>query len=72
MSPAIAVVLIQLTDLGHHRVDMNVSEIVSLRDVTDGQLLADGAKCTVITVDGRFIAVVETCEQIRLLILEAN
>lgn len=72
MSPEVALVLIQLTDLNHSKVDVNVAEIVSLRDATDSGLLAEGAKCIVNTADGKHFTVIETCEEIRRLIVEAD
>lgn len=72
MSPEVAVVLITLTDLAHRRVDLNVTDIVSLRDATDDALVGEGAKCVVNTVDGKHVIVIETCEIVRRLITEVE
>ena len=47
---------------------VNVNEIASIRAPTAADLgrhFAKGAKCVLLTTDGKFLAVVETCAEIR-------
>ena len=47
---------------------VNVNEIASIRAPTAidlGRHFAKGSKCVLLTTDGKFLAVVETCAEIR-------
>lgn len=62
------ILLIALTALNDRRIDFNVYDIVTLQDVTDGELVGEGAHCAVATLDGRSLYVRETCQHIRHMI----
>lgn len=50
---------------------VNVHEIASIRAPTTfdlGRHFAKGSKCVLLTTDGKFLAVVETCAEIRALL----
>lgn len=63
----IAASLITLHAPRHTRVDLNPAEVVMLREPKDAGLIAReaGAGCVIVTADGRFVSVVETCAQVR-------
>jgi hypothetical protein len=65
----IAASLIALHTPPHARIDLNPAQIVMLREPRDHEtLLSQEAECIVLTVDGKFVAVVETCDQVRALL----
>jgi len=66
-----ALVLILLHGPDGHEVRINPAEITSLRNpaaASDG-LLHEKVKCVVATADGKYVSVVETCEEIQRLLL---
>lgn len=70
MGPEVVLILIHLTDLNRKPIDMNVHSIVSFKDVTDAKQLGEGARCAIRTLDGKAIAVRETCSDVLRLIEE--
>ena len=65
MDPEAILLMIQLHDLQHNRIDMNVRTIVAMKDQTGAEKLGEGARCTISTVDGKRLAVLESCEEVR-------
>jgi hypothetical protein len=58
--------LVTLHDPGGHVVEVNPTSITSLREEHDGgKHFPKHAKCLINLADGKFIAVVETCEEVR-------
>lgn len=48
------------------RIDVNKDEIVMIREPRDNDsLLSDNVNCIVLTTDGKFIGVVESCDEVR-------
>lgn len=72
MDPEAILLMIQLTDLKHVRIDMNVRAIIALKDQTDAPHLGEGARCTIRTFDGKALAVLETCDEVRKRIAAAR
>lgn len=68
MTWVVLVVLVTLHSPEGGRVDVNVDEIVALRSPQGSGLLDDKVNCVILTVDGKFISVVESCETARLAI----
>jgi hypothetical protein len=68
---AAALTLIRLTDPEHNPVELNTADIVTMRDVAGGELHAEGARCAISTIDGKFLAVIEDCLTVVSLIKEA-
>lgn len=67
------IVLILLHTPGGHEVEINPSQIVSLRAAEGGeknQLFTGEVHCMVNTSDGKYITVAETCEQVHTLVKE--
>ena len=68
-------VVVVLSSLTGHEVDVTVEHIVSMR-ATDpdkgNKLLAEGVGCMINTSDGKYISVVQTCEEVRKRIAEAK
>jgi hypothetical protein len=68
--------LIQLTLITVHGLDkqpveINPHGIVAMRgprEAGEAKHLGPGAQCVIYTSDGKFIAVIETCEQVRKLV----
>jgi hypothetical protein len=62
----LAVTLVELTGLDHESIAVNPASIVALRTPREhNRVLTPGAACAVQTNDGKHIAVLETCEQVR-------
>jgi hypothetical protein len=63
----IATALVQLTGPGGQIIDVNPAEIVSLREPqqTGYHHFENNVHCVINTVDGKFIAVIETCDIVR-------
>jgi uncharacterized protein YlzI (FlbEa/FlbD family) len=57
--------LIRLHALDGHEVDINPREITVMQEKKQGQHLAAGAECAISLSDGKFVAVTETCEEVR-------
>ena len=70
LSAVSASALIALHTPAHVRVDLNPAQIVLLREASDTpeSLLAPVANCVIATVDGKFISVVEHCDEVRALL----
>jgi len=62
--PYLAVIWLAVTDPTGAQVAINAREIVSLRNVTGSESLADGVHCQVSTLDGKYLAVIETCREV--------
>jgi hypothetical protein len=60
--------LIALTEPGGHPIDVNPSDIVSLRPPRGQGHFTGGANCLITTADGKFISVTEDCAKVLNLI----
>jgi uncharacterized protein YlzI (FlbEa/FlbD family) len=67
MDPVIlaALYLIRLHGLDGHEIDINPREITVMQEKKQGQHLAAGAECAISLSDGKFVAVTETCDEVR-------
>ena len=62
----LALELVQLTGLEHEIIQVNPSTIVAVRlPLERYRLLAAEANCQLMTLDGKFISVIETCAEVR-------
>jgi hypothetical protein len=66
----LGIVLIELTDPDHDRLEMNAVEFIKLHDITDKEIHAEGTKCLINTADGKSIAVLESCSEVHRLIID--
>jgi hypothetical protein len=64
----IAIALIQLTGPGSQVIHVNPDQIVTTRVVrpTQKDQFGPGVQCLVHTADGKYISVLETCDEVRL------
>ena len=73
MFEVVASIWIVLHGPGGYEVNINPKRITSMRGGVPGsanKFIHDDAHCVVNTDDGKFIAVIETCEQVRKVIRE--
>ena len=62
---ALALDLVHLTGLHHELIEVNPTEIVVIRSPRkQSRLLPPEANCAIVTTDGKFISVLETCEEV--------
>jgi uncharacterized protein YlzI (FlbEa/FlbD family) len=57
--------LIVLHGLDGHEIDINPNEITVMREKDQGKHLAPGAECAISMSDGKFVAVIESCNEVR-------
>jgi hypothetical protein len=60
--------LVLLHSAGGHDIYLNPKTVTTMRAATPGKpnkLITDDAKCVLNTSDGKFISVVETCDEAR-------
>lgn len=62
--------LIELTGPEDQHIEINPSEIVSLRAPRASEHFAPGINCLVSTADGKYVGVVESCETIARSMME--
>lgn len=67
MDPVIlaALYLIRLHGPDGNEIDINPREITVMREKEQGKHLTPGVECAISMSDGKFVAVVETCDQVR-------
>jgi hypothetical protein len=68
----LVVALIPFTGPDSQRIDLNPSEIVSVRPPRSTEHFGEGIRCLIHTVDGKFVAVIEDCDTVRQRLNEAN
>jgi hypothetical protein len=69
----LALDLVQLTGLDRETIDINPGEVVAIRTPrVHHRVLPPEANCAVLTTDGKFISVLETCQQVRQLLGQAR
>jgi hypothetical protein len=56
--------LIAVTGLDQQTITVNVKDIVSFRAARGKEHFGKGIRCILHTVDGKFIAVIETCKMV--------
>jgi hypothetical protein len=66
----LALRLIELTGPDDQHIEINPSEIVSLRAPRGSEHFAPGINCLVSTADGKYVGVVESCEAIARRMME--
>jgi len=66
MNEILVAVLLHLTSPDGLRIDVNPNEIVLLRPPreSDKRLIGPNVNCMIFTGDGKYVATVETCEEI--------
>ena len=62
--PFLTVIAVLVHDPAGNDVWIASHEIVSLRDVQGSEHLAEGSKCLINTLDGKYLTVVEDCRAI--------
>jgi hypothetical protein len=67
MGPFVAVVIIVLHTPGGYEVGVNVDKIVSMREDEDKGHISGHVRCLINTNDGKFVSVIESCEEVRSL-----
>ena len=70
VAPLVAVVLIRLTGPDGQRIDINALDVTSIREprgIDRGHWVV-GTRCLVVMLNGKFIAVHEDCDTVRLLV----
>ena len=67
-----ALTMIHVTGPTGNRVDINPTDIVSLRQPPTAGFLDPKVKCVIFTLDASFIGAQETCDQVRALIIEVE
>ena len=66
---AAAVTIVILHSLTGAEISLNPEQIIAMRDGEHtGQHVAKEVNCVITTADGKFISVIETCAQVRILI----
>lgn len=65
---ALALHFIHVTGPEGQSIDINVDQIVSLRDRQEKTPVHDEVKCLIHTSDGKFVAVRETCAEVEKLL----
>jgi hypothetical protein len=68
MLDIIAIHLILLHGLHGHVLYVNPDEVVAIRSPTQHSLLKEGYKCAISTTDGKFVSVIEPCDEVHRLI----
>jgi len=57
--------LVTFTGLDHEKIEVNPTEVVAIREPrTHRRELPPAAKCALVTTDGKFISVLETCSEV--------
>ena len=69
MGPLVVVAIIILHTPGDHQVGINPDKIVSMREDEGRANISGHVKCLINTNDGKFIGVVESCEEVRSLMM---
>ena len=64
MTPVFVVLLIQFTGPDGQRIEVNPHEVVSVRTPRSQEHLAKDVKCLLHTADGKFVAVLESCDEV--------
>jgi uncharacterized protein YlzI (FlbEa/FlbD family) len=57
--------LIRLHSPDGHEIDINPREITVIREREHGKHFTPGVECAISMSDGKFVAVVETCDEVR-------
>jgi hypothetical protein len=60
----IAIHLVVFTGPDHQAVEINPQEVASIREPRGTEHFASGTHCLIFTTDGKFTAVVQTCQQV--------
>ena len=68
ITPLLVVYLVQFTGPDDQKIEVNPAEVVSTRIPRSEEHFAKGVRCLINTVDGKFIAVIQTCEQVHKLL----
>jgi hypothetical protein len=74
LAAVLALDLIQLTGLTHEKIDISPSSVVSLRHPPAPRQghFSSGVRCLIYTSDGKYIAVLEECTEVRKLLVGAS
>jgi hypothetical protein len=68
----IALRLVAFTGPDHQAVEVNPQEVASIRQPRGSDHFSSETHCVIYTTDGKFISVVETCEQVRARLEQAE
>jgi hypothetical protein len=61
----LATSLVELSGPGGQRIFVSPSQIISVRQPRSDQHFAPGTRCLVGTTDGKYLTVVEPCDEVR-------
>lgn len=65
LAALVAMTFIQLTGPDHQIIQLNPKSIIDYRSLRGVDHFAPGTKCLIHTSDGKFIPIIEACDQIR-------
>jgi len=68
----LTILLVQLTGPDNQKIEINPREVVSIRAPRVQEYFTQGIKCLIHTSDGKFVAVMEDCETVRIRLGEEN
>jgi hypothetical protein len=74
LAAAALVVWIAVTGPGGQRIEINAAQIVTTRTPRDADAahFGPGVRCLIHTTDGKFVAVLETCDAVQTLLQEPD
>jgi hypothetical protein len=64
-TPVLVIALIQLTGLDGQLIILSPNQIVTFRAPRKSEHFGPGVRCVINSTDGKFVAVLETCQQVR-------
>ena len=66
MIAVLAIMLVEFTGPTGHRIDLNSAEVTSVREVQNSEHWGAGVSCVIVMTSGKWIAVAETCDEVRM------
>lgn len=73
MLELITITVLMLHTPGGHEISLVAEKIIAMREGEGkNKNITEGANCAITTDDGKFLSVVETCEQVRRMIDEGR
>ena len=62
----LAIELVELSGLDNEQIEVNPAAVVAIRSPRQkNRIMAPAANCALLTTDGRFISVLESCDEVR-------
>jgi len=66
----IALRLIEFTGPAGQAIILNPSQVVAIREARSLEHFGDEVKCVITTADGRFFGVVQSCDEVRMRLMQ--